>query len=205
MRRTEESSLHLPFFKTAHLRRFGPLRGNLILGQRNLRITVVWRRTVINILKYYMEGEGEGAAIGIDLGTTYSCVAVWLSQHERVEIITNDQGNRTTPSYVAFTDTERLIGEAAKNQAPMNPINSVFVVFFPLGFASLRAQVLPTSDLVCLEIGSSTPQIYSVAASLNFPHLKFAPPCQLRSASPRARILQTSYLLCCKSRSNLPA
>ena len=73
-----------------------------------------------------MEGEGEGAAIGIDLGTTYSCVAVWLSQHERVEIITNDQGNRTTPSYVAFTDTERLIGEAAENQAPMNPINTVF-------------------------------------------------------------------------------
>ncbi|RWR76779.1 heat shock cognate protein 2-like protein [Cinnamomum micranthum f. kanehirae] len=75
-----------------------------------------------------MEGEGEGAAIGIDLGTTYSCVAVWLSQHDRVEIITNDQGNRTTPSYVAFTDTERLIGEAAANQAPMNPINTVFDV-----------------------------------------------------------------------------
>ncbi|XXG54760.1 hypothetical protein AAC387_Pa03g2558 [Persea americana] len=73
-----------------------------------------------------MEGEGKGLAIGIDLGTTYSCVGVWLSQHERVEIITNDQGNRTTPSYVAFTDNERLIGEAAKNQAAMNPINTVF-------------------------------------------------------------------------------
>ena len=79
-----------------------------------------------------MEGEGKGLAIGIDLGTTYSCVGVWLSQHERVEIITNDQGNRTTPSYVAFTDNERLIGEAAKNQAAMNPINTVFgkVLFF---------------------------------------------------------------------------
>ncbi|XXG54765.1 hypothetical protein AAC387_Pa03g2563 [Persea americana] len=75
-----------------------------------------------------MEGEGKGLAIGIDLGTTYSCVGVWLSQHERVEIITNDQGNRTTPSYVSFTDKERLIGEAAKNQAPMNPSNSVFDV-----------------------------------------------------------------------------
>ncbi|XP_029130036.1 probable mediator of RNA polymerase II transcription subunit 37c isoform X2 [Cajanus cajan] len=65
-------------------------------------------------------------AVGIDLGTTYSCVAVWQEQHNRVEIIHNDQGNRTTPSCIAFTDKQRLIGDAAKNQAAANPENTVF-------------------------------------------------------------------------------
>ncbi|KAE8378716.1 heat shock protein 70 family [Aspergillus bertholletiae] len=63
-------------------------------------------------------------AVGIDLGTTYSCVGVF--RDDRIEIIANDQGNRTTPSFVAFTDSERLIGDAAKNQVAMNPHNTVF-------------------------------------------------------------------------------
>ena len=65
-----------------------------------------------------------GISVGIDLGTTYSCVAIW--QNDRVEVIANDQGQRTTPSYVAFTESERLIGDAAKNQVAMNPENTVF-------------------------------------------------------------------------------
>ncbi|KAM9042916.1 LOW QUALITY PROTEIN: heat shock cognate 71 kDa protein-like [Megaptera novaeangliae] len=65
----------------------------------------------------------KGPAVGIDLGTTY-CVGVF--QYRKVEIIANDQGNQTTPSYVAFTDTEQLIGDAAKNQVVMNPTNTVF-------------------------------------------------------------------------------
>ncbi|XP_047316223.1 heat shock cognate 70 kDa protein 2-like [Impatiens glandulifera] len=70
------------------------------------------------------KGKWKRPAIGIDLGTTNSCVGVW--KHNRVEIVVNDQGNRTTPSYVSFTETERLIGDGAKNEESINSINTVF-------------------------------------------------------------------------------
>lgn len=66
----------------------------------------------------------DAPAIGIDLGTTYSCVAVW--KNDRIEIIPNAQGYRTTPSCVAFVDAARLIGDGAKNQATINPANTIF-------------------------------------------------------------------------------
>ena len=68
--------------------------------------------------------ETKGPCIGVDLGTTYSCVAIM--KNNNVEIIANSQGNRTTPSCVSFTDSERLIGDSAKNQMSMNPKNTVF-------------------------------------------------------------------------------
>ncbi|XP_078178314.1 heat shock cognate 70 kDa protein 2-like [Carex rostrata] len=75
-----------------------------------------------------MECKTEGPVIGIDLGTTYSCVGLWQQQQNRVEIIANDQGNRTTPSCVSFKGSERLVGEAAKYEAALNPTNTVFAV-----------------------------------------------------------------------------
>ncbi|MED6143019.1 70-kilodalton heat shock protein [Stylosanthes scabra] len=73
-----------------------------------------------------MATKHKGPAIGIDLGTTYSCVAAWEEKEGRAEIIVNDRGNRTTPSFVAFTHTQWLIGDAAKNQAALNPSNTIF-------------------------------------------------------------------------------
>ena len=88
-----------------------------------------------------MAGRDDGPAIEIDLGTTYSCVGVW--QHGGVVIVTNDQGNLTTPSCVAFTDSERLVGDPAKNQVARNTSNTVF------GECRLLCHVNSLSFLAC--------------------------------------------------------
>ncbi|KAD3067740.1 hypothetical protein E3N88_35620 [Mikania micrantha] len=89
-----------------------------------------------------MSRRGKTTAIGIDLGTTYSCVAAWFDQHNRVEIIPNEQGNNITPSCVACNETEVLVGEAAKNQITRNPDNTVFDVKRLMGnrFSDSRLQ-----------------------------------------------------------------
>lgn len=80
-----------------------------------------------------MAGKGEGPAIGIDLGTMYSCVGVWQGDH--VEIIANDHGSRITSSSVAFSNTEVLIGDAAYGQGGMNPNNTIFSKYTVLCFS----------------------------------------------------------------------
>jgi len=96
------------------------------------------------------EAEKVDTVIGIDLGTTYSCVGVY--KDGRVQIIANDQGNRITPSWVAFTDTERLVGDAAKNQAAINPANTVFDVKRLIGRSYGDKEVQRDKKLLPFEI-----------------------------------------------------
>ena len=81
-------------------------------------------KSIISLLCVLIACTQQKTIIGIDLGTTYSCVGVY--KNGRVDIIANDQGNRITPSYVAFTDDERLVGDSAKNQAPSNPKRTIY-------------------------------------------------------------------------------
>merc|ERR1711966_381310 len=114
-----------------------------------------------------------GTVIGIDLGTTYSCVGVF--KNGRVEIMANDQGNRITPSYVAFMDNdERLVGDAAKNQATINPENTVFDVKRPIGRNFSDKSVQADKKLVPFDIVSDANKPM-VQVTTNAGTKKFAP------------------------------
>ena len=106
--------------------------------------------TVFSVGVHSTQPNPSSPVIGIDLGTTYSCVGVY--KDGRVQIIANDQGNRITPSYVAFTDTERLIGDAAKNQASLNPQNTIFDIKRLIGRQFTDKVVQSDKDLLPYKI-----------------------------------------------------
>ncbi|KAI3433911.1 hypothetical protein D9Q98_003713 [Chlorella vulgaris] len=113
-----------------------------------------------------------GTVIGIDLGTTYSCVGVY--KNGKVEIIANDQGNRITPSYVAFTDSERLIGDAAKNQATVNPARTVYDVKRLIGRKFTDAEVQRDAKLVSYKIVDKQGKPY-ISVEVNGETKSFSP------------------------------
>ncbi|GAX73174.1 hypothetical protein CEUSTIGMA_g627.t1 [Chlamydomonas eustigma] len=120
----------------------------------------------------FAEEEKLGTVIGIDLGTTYSCVGVY--KNGRVEIIANDQGNRITPSYVAFTDSERLIGDAAKNQATVNPKNTIYDVKRLIGRSYGDKEVQRDKKLVSYNIVDKATKPY-VQVTVNGESKEFSP------------------------------
>ena len=91
-----------------------------------MKLTILFVTLLLAFTVADEEAEDMGPVVGIDLGTTYSCVGIY--KNGRVEIIPNELGNRITPSFVAFTDEERLVGEAAKNQASSNAERSIYSV-----------------------------------------------------------------------------
>lgn len=115
----------------------------------------------------------EGPVIGIDLGTTYSCVGIF--KNGRVEIIPNELGNRITPSFVAFTDEERLVGEAAKNQAALNPERSIYVIKRLVGRNYKDKEVQKDKKLVSYNIVDKNGKPY-VSAVVNGGELKTLSP-----------------------------
>jgi endoplasmic reticulum chaperone BiP len=132
---------------------------------------------VVTILALAVAGkdaqkEPVGTVIGIDLGTTYSCVGVMQNGH--VEIIANDQGNRITPSYVAFTSDERLVGDAAKNQAAMNPTNTVFDVKRLIGRKFTDATVQRDKKLLPYDIVNQKGKPY-ITVDVKGEKKKFSP------------------------------
>jgi L1 cell adhesion molecule like protein len=126
-------------------------------------------------------------AVGIDLGTTYSCVGVW--KNDTVDIIANDQGNRTTPSYVAFTDTERLIGDAAKNQVARNPENTVFDAKRLIGRKFSDQVVQADAKLWPVKIESGATETPMICVHYNGEDKKFQKPSHHADPSHHRRAL----------------
>nr|GEV08594.1 heat shock cognate 70 kDa protein-like [Tanacetum cinerariifolium] len=116
-----------------------------------------------------------GSAMGIDLGTTYSCSAIWLSRKKRVEIIPNEQGNMITPSCVAFNDSEMLVGDSAKYQIARNPTNTVFDVKHLIGNKFSDPQVQNDMKMWPFKVMKGDSEKPSVVAEFKGEEKKFAP------------------------------
>ncbi|GJW66830.1 heat shock cognate 70 kDa protein [Tanacetum coccineum] len=117
----------------------------------------------------------KGTAIGIDLGTTYSCAAIWIESNNWVEIIPNEQGNMITSSCVAFSDSELLVGESAKNQIARNPTNTVFDVKRLIGSRFSDHQVQKDMELWPFKVMKGNSEKPSVVVEYKGKEMKFPP------------------------------